>query len=241
MPEGKKAYYQVSFTGGQALAAVVVMIGALGLAFFLGSKAGFEKGGDAEPAAIRPSVSPAPAPAPRPASETSSAAPPEASTAGEEAPVFEDREAGVAEPAKPAGGETSPAPSRTEISAPAASRAAPGAGTASARPPAATPPAAATASAARAKEVPAGTARPAPGKSGFFVQIVSTSSKSEATRWKEKLSGKGYRTASVSAVESKKGTLWRVRVGPYADKEQAKKAAAKISADFKQKAWVAPE
>ena len=44
MPEGKKAYYQGSFTGGQALAAVVVMIAALGTAFFLVSKGAFEKG-----------------------------------------------------------------------------------------------------------------------------------------------------------------------------------------------------
>jgi cell division septation protein DedD len=73
------------------------------------------------------------------------------------------------------------------------------------------------------------------------VQVLSTSSKAEAVRWKEKLAAKSYRTAAVTAVESKKGKLYRVRTGPYPDRAQAKKAAAKISADFKQQAWVASE
>jgi cell division septation protein DedD len=231
MPEGKKAYYQVSFTGAQALAAVVVMIAALGAAFFLGSKAGFEKSGESEPPPARAAAS-APATAPSaaaPSSEASSAPAPEASTSSEEAPVFEDREAGVAEPPA-AGRASSSAPSRTEIAAPAPSGGAPAKGSPARPAPAAAP--------APAKPEPE---KSAAAKTGYFVQIVSTSSKSEANRWKEKLAAKKYRTAAVSSVESKKGTLWRVRVGPYADKEQAKKAAAKITAEFKQKAWVAPE
>jgi len=241
MPEGKKAYYQVSFTGGQALAAVVVMIAALGAAFFLGSKAGFEKSGEPEAAPTRPAPSaPAAAPSAAPASETSSPSAPDVSTSSsEESPVFEDREAGVAEPSKPSAGakpKSPSSPSRTELPA-GPSGAVAGQGTGPAHPApvvrsTGTPPP----PAAKAE-----TEKPAVGKTGWFVQIVSTSSKSEANRWKEKLAAKKYRTAAVSSVESKKGTLWRVRVGPYGDKDQAKKAAAKITTEFKQKAWVAPE
>ncbi len=251
MPEGKKAYYQVSFTGGQALAAVVVMIAALGAAFFLGSKAGFEKSGEPEPIPARPAASvavptpsapastPSREPASRPALEVSTASPaPETSTASEEAPVFEDREAGVAEPSRPAGGKSSSsAPSRTEIAGSAPGGGGAGKATSPAHPETAGHPTAATSATAP----PAPAKAEAAGKGGYFVQIVSTSSKSEANRWKEKLAAKKYRTAAVSSVESKKGTLWRVRVGPYAEKDQAKKAAAKITAEFNQKAWVAPE
>src|SRR5512135_164320 len=236
MTEGKKAYYQVSFTGGQALAAVVVMIAALGIAFFLGTKAGFEKSGEPETAAAaHPGAVPPPVPAP--GNETASASPPDASGPAEEAPVFEDREAGVTEPAKPAaaGEGASPAPSRTEIAAPSRKESA---GAAS-RPPSAPPsprpasaapsgnPATASPAPAPAKEAAAETAKPPAVKGGYFVQIVSTSSKGEANRWKEKLAAKKYRTVAISSVESKKCTLWRVRVGPYPDRAQAKKAAAK--------------
>jgi cell division septation protein DedD len=41
-------------------------------------------------------------------------------------------------------------------------------------------------------------------------------------------------------VDSKKGKLYRVRVGPYPDREQAKRVAAKISSEEKFSAWVAP-
>jgi DedD protein len=239
MPEGKKAYYQVSFTGGQALAAVVVMIAALVAAFFLGSKAAFEKGGEPEPIPARPAASvSAPPPASPAPSETSPAPAPEGSTTSEEAPVFEDREAGVEPPKPSGGGAPSSAPSRTEL--PGAVSSGAGAGAGKETGPAHSAPAAHPTPAAAAPAKPPAE-KPSAARSGYFVQIVSTSSKNEANRWKEKLVAKKYRTAAVSSVDSKKGTLWRVRVGPYADKDLAKKAAAKITAEFNQKAWVAPE
>lgn len=84
-------------------------------------------------------------------------------------------------------------------------------------------------------------ASPASPKSGagFYVQVISTTSKSEAARWKDKLSSKKYKPA-LSALDSSKGKMYRIRLGPYADKEQARKLAAKISAEFHRAAWVAP-
>jgi cell division septation protein DedD len=254
MAEGKKTYYQVSFTGGQALAAVIAVILALGVAFFFGAKAGFERLSDTETAPGLRDVRAVPAPespaeSPATAASTPAAtlsAPPTTSAAAasstEEAPIFEDREAAPAE----ASGKTptiGPAPttgpSRTEIAgAPAAPV-----------PKASAPPTGSTGGARPAEEkktAAAGTesapkATPAPARGEYYVQVLSTSSKAEAARWKEKLAAKSYRTAAVTTVDSKKGKLYRVRTGPYPDRVQAKKAAAKISADFKQKAWVASE
>src|SRR6185369_7761611 len=108
MGEGKKTYYQVSFTGGQALAAVISVILALGLSFFFGAKAGFERAPDAEGAAAPRPVPVVPATAPGETTATAGAVPPATSSAApaattaaagaiEEAPVFEDREAGPAQ------------------------------------------------------------------------------------------------------------------------------------------------
>jgi len=253
MAEGKKTYYQVSFTGGQALAAVISVILALGLAFFFGAKAGFERGADTEGAAASRPVPVTPAPSPGESTAAAGAVPPATSSSSsssaaaspaagaiEEAPVFEDREAGPAQaPRSPAiGPAPSTGPSRTEIAgspAPAAPKVSP----------APVPPAAPSKTEAP-KKGPAEPSEPSPAKAapargGFYVQVLSTSSKPEAARWKEKLAAKSYRTAAVTSVDSKKGKLYRVRTGPYPDRAQAKKAAAKISAEFKQKAWVAPE
>ena len=257
MADGKKTYYQVSFTGGQALAAVIVVILALGLAFFFGARAGFERGGESEPAAVSREPAPPAAPAastetastsPRTAAAATSAAAPSASPspgATEETPVFEDREAGVGETPKNSVGETpknsvgetpknasAAAPSRTEIAGSSHSAAAP--------PP--TKVASTTTNPATPKVESETSPRKASSPArGYWVQVISTSSKAEASRWKEKLAAKSYRTAAVTAVDSTKGKLYRVRTGPYPDRAQARKAAEKISAQFKQKAWVASE
>ena len=221
--DDKKTYYQVSFSGTQALVGLVGLLAALALAFFLGAKAGFEKSSPAgAPAAsvVPPGESDSSATAPPPPTSTTIAAAPAtksasaqtpatagspATTAGPlEAPVFEDREAGLP-------GEK--APSRTEI-----------AGETPRTP------------------SPAPVTKPVPEKpatAGFYVQILSTTSKVEASRWKEKLTSKKYR-ASLSAVDSSKGKMYRVRLGPFSDKEQAKKLAEKISTEFHKAAWVAP-
>ena len=234
--DNKKTHYQVSFTGAQALVGLVGLLAALAVAFFLGAKAGFEKSASAgAPSAsvVPPGESDTSASSPAPPTSTTiepvpaakSTSLPAAASAStglvppQEAPVFEDREAGMP-------GEK--APSRTEIAGEAVrtSSAAPAASGAPEKP---SPPTA-------KEEPPSSAAKPAV---GFFVQIVSTTSKAEATRWREKLTAKKYR-AALSAVDSSNGKMYRVRLGPYPDKEQAKKLAAKISTEFHKAAWVAP-
>lgn len=86
-----------------------------------------------------------------------------------------------------------------------------------------------------AKPAPAPAARPEPKKAeekpakkssatdgkGFYVQVLATSSERNAEKLVKELSAKGYPAYKVS-VSQKVGTLWRVRVGNYATRDEAR-------------------
>lgn len=86
-----------------------------------------------------------------------------------------------------------------------------------------------------AKPAPASAARPEPKKAeekpakkssatdgkGFYVQVLATSSERNAEKLVRELSAKGYPAYKVS-VSQKAGTLWRVRVGNYATRDEAR-------------------
>lgn len=86
-----------------------------------------------------------------------------------------------------------------------------------------------------AKPAPALAARPEPKKAeekpakksfatdgkGFYVQVLATSSERNAEKLVRELSAKGYPAYKVS-VSQKAGTLWRVRVGNYATRDEAR-------------------
>ena len=86
-----------------------------------------------------------------------------------------------------------------------------------------------------AKPAPAPAARPEPKKAeekpakkssatdgkGFYVQVLATSSERNAEKLVRELSAKGYPAYKVS-VSQKAGTLWRVRVGNYATRDEAR-------------------
>ena len=86
-----------------------------------------------------------------------------------------------------------------------------------------------------AKPAPAPAARPEPKKAeekpakkssatdgkGFYVQVLATSSERNAEKLVKELSAKGYPAYQVS-VSQKAGTLWRVRVGNYATRDEAR-------------------
>lgn len=235
MGDSPKSYYQVSFTGTQALAGILVVLGALALSFFFGAKAGFSRSRPAE-TAVAPPASAASAPGEteplKPPPPASAPALPSPASGPIVAETFEDREAGLPETTKaPPLSEARPAtaaPSRTVIAGSGA-----GAEAESPRDRSSTAPPPPREADSRADSKPP--ARPA----GYYVQVLSTSSRAEATRWKDKLAAKKLKSA-VSSVETKKGKLYRVRVGPYTDKDQARKVAAKISSEEKRQAWVAP-
>lgn len=86
-----------------------------------------------------------------------------------------------------------------------------------------------------AKPAPAPAARPEPKKAeekpakkssatdgkGFYVQVLATSSERNAEKLVKELSAKDYPAYKVS-VSQKAGTLWRVRVGNYATRDEAR-------------------
>lgn len=73
----------------------------------------------------------------------------------------------------------------------------------------------------------------------FWVQVMSVSSEREAKSRSRKLILRRY-PATVEPAAGPKGTLFRVRVGPYASREQASKAAERLSREEKAKTWVVP-
>ncbi|MGH9315821.1 MAG: SPOR domain-containing protein [Thermoanaerobaculia bacterium] len=87
--------------------------------------------------------------------------------------------------------------------------------------------------AAHAAPPPHGPAAP------FWVQVASVRSEPEARAKSRKLSSHGYH-ATVEPVPGPKGTLYRVRVGPYRNREEASRAAERLSRLENVKAWIVP-
>lgn len=73
----------------------------------------------------------------------------------------------------------------------------------------------------------------------FWVQVVSVRSEREARAESHRLSSRGYH-ATVETVHGPKGSLYRVRVGPYRTREDASRVADRLSRQEKVKAWIAP-
>lgn len=71
-----------------------------------------------------------------------------------------------------------------------------------------------------AEEKPAKKSSATDGK-GFYVQVLATSSERNAEKLVREFSAKGYPAYKVS-VSQKAGTLWRVRVGNYATRDEAR-------------------
>ncbi|HRZ00675.1 MAG TPA: SPOR domain-containing protein [Burkholderiaceae bacterium] len=71
---------------------------------------------------------------------------------------------------------------------------------------------------------------PAPAKGGkFAVQVAAPASEASARELQDKLKKQGY-AAFLEKVETKDGSRWRVRAGPYATREDAEAARARLKA-----------
>jgi DedD protein len=226
MAEGSETHYQISLTGGQAFGLVLILLLGLGIAFFLGVEAGISRRAAAPVTELPPGGS----------------AP---STAGEAAPP-ETAEALV----------TPPAPARTALGTETRATAsvpapAPTATDHEVRegfgdlPPgrAARPAPKTTAQTGGERPVshatpPAPVHRAAPSEE-YFVQIVSTSSHTEAEKLARRLKSRSYR-AVIAPLEVGRKKVYRVRVGPYPSREAAERAAAHLKRDAKVSVWVVP-
>ncbi|MFN2387759.1 MAG: SPOR domain-containing protein [Thermoanaerobaculia bacterium] len=75
---------------------------------------------------------------------------------------------------------------------------------------------------------------------GFWVQVVSLSSEGEARARTARLVQRGYPAVVVPGPASARGTVYRVRVGPFSRREEAARAAARLSAEEKTETWIVP-
>ena len=101
----------------------------------------------------------------------------------------------------------------------------------------ASPPPAAPAAAAPAPSAPPApvAAAPAParaegGAAGFSVQLAAFSDDKGANAFANRLKKSGY-TAYTEPLETSRGTLWRVRVGPFPSRETAAAVRDKLKAE----------
>lgn len=82
------------------------------------------------------------------------------------------------------------------------------------------------------------TLRPSP-SGGFRVQVISVSSRADADAEARRLSRRGF-SAHVEQGRSASGAVYRVRVGPYATREEAAGAASRLAAEGRRDTWIVP-
>lgn len=68
---------------------------------------------------------------------------------------------------------------------------------------------------------------------GVMIQVFASKDKAAADAIRKRLRGKGYTALLVSDAGS-----WKVRVGPYADREEAERSAAILRAQENLKTWI---
>lgn len=71
----------------------------------------------------------------------------------------------------------------------------------------------------------------------FVIQVLSSGDQSQAAKTMARLQESGYR-AFISPTEVEGRRMYRVRVGPYADREQATSAEEKIKRQFRLDTWI---
>jgi cell division septation protein DedD len=98
------------------------------------------------------------------------------------------------------------------------------------------PPAAPRASTpARAAAAP----RPAASSAGFRVQVLSVSSRADAETEAARLSRRGL-PARVEPGTGPRGTVYRVRVGPFPTRAEAEEATRRLSSEGRRDTWIVP-
>lgn len=95
---------------------------------------------------------------------------------------------------------------------------------------------------AAAPPPPAAAPRPAPPESpavgeGFIVQVFTSHDHEQAGKIRSQLEKAGFETF-IAPIEKDGETLFRVRIGPFAERAQAERAERKVKARFKLDTWV---
>lgn len=76
-----------------------------------------------------------------------------------------------------------------------------------------------------------------PPKGSFVVQVFSTSERDQALKVRNRLTGGGEK-AYLSPVKASSGTMYRVRIGPFASRDAAQKVADKVRKGYRLDTWV---
>jgi DedD protein len=74
---------------------------------------------------------------------------------------------------------------------------------------------------------------------GFWVQVLSTRSRREADSRRALLAKRGQHV-TVSTARGEKGDVYRVRVGPFASREEASRTSEQLAQGEKVKPWIVP-
>ena len=203
-----RSHYQVSFTTRQALSLFIGLLAVLGLAYFFGLMTGLS--GNEAPTAASP-----PPPAAESAAAKSESAPPSTSE-----PVVAER-----------------AEAREKLTFPIPVTAARSAG--GPPPPATTIHVFEDSEASVSVPAPARAvaARPAAPSGGFRIQVLSVSSRADAEAEAARLTRAGL-PARVEPGTGPRGAVYRVRVGPYATREEAEQASRRLSAQGRRDTWI---
>ncbi len=80
-------------------------------------------------------------------------------------------------------------------------------------------------------------AAPQPVASGLVVQVFSSTDREQAESVAKRLVEGGY-PALLSPIEFRGRTMYRVRVGPYAERDEALAVAARVRKDFRLDTWI---
>jgi DedD protein len=212
-----RTHYQVSFTSRQAVLLFVVVLVSLAGAYFLGLLTGLAGRQPAESAAVAEPVSVPTAPAATTVAATvPNTAPALATPAQRRTPPGEAAARPPALAAKEPGtsGDLQFFEDQPE-DAPETTPAAPG----------------------KKAAAPSAQAAPAP---GWWVQVLATSSEREARLRRTALSARGYHSAVETTRGVKGQTQYRVRVGPYASREDAGRAKDILARLEKGSPWIVP-
>lgn len=224
----ESSYYEIALTNRQVLTAFVTLLIFLVVTFFCGVWVG-RRGGRSDQGSLAQAVSPPPADvtAPPPVEKLDFFSAESAAAAKAEVPPPRSAPASPPPPA--------PSPSTLAQDLDAAAATAP-----------ATSPRAATSAdeeevePRRTQPAPApAVARPeaAPSSSAVVIQVFSSPDRQQAGSLVQSLAGSGF-TAFVSPTEVSGQTMYRVRIGPFEDHEQAAAVARKIRERFKLDTWI---
>jgi len=76
-----------------------------------------------------------------------------------------------------------------------------------------------------------------PAAEGFIVQVFSSHDREQAGKIRGQLAAAGFKTF-IAPLEKDGETLYRVRIGPFAERARAERAERDVKAKFKLETWV---